>query len=120
MKTLYPWQDSFLAAILETDDKSLPDRMRAAQQAIAHRRNELHSNGRRTSDEWHALEKALAELEVLWRERVKAPSESTCRICGKSVLHEESKTDGNGAAVHEVCYVRELLAAPARARDGNS
>ena len=33
------------------------------------------------------------------------PSPPVCRICGKSVPLESAKTDGDGSAVHEACYV---------------
>lgn len=31
-----------------------------------------------------------------------------CRICGKPVSVETCKTDGDGQAIHEECYVLEL------------
>jgi len=33
----------------------------------------------------------------------------TCRLCGSPVSLETSKTDENGQAVHETCYVNQLL-----------
>src|SRR5215831_7702586 len=32
----------------------------------------------------------------------------TCSLCGKPVGLEECKTDGDGRAVHEVCYVDDV------------
>jgi len=34
----------------------------------------------------------------------------TCAVCGKPVLLEHSKTDGDGKAVHEDCTVQDLSA----------
>lgn len=31
-----------------------------------------------------------------------------CRICGKPVAVETSKTDGDGKAIHEDCYVVKI------------
>ncbi len=31
-----------------------------------------------------------------------------CRICGKPVAVETSKTDGDGQAIHEDCYVLKV------------
>jgi hypothetical protein len=31
-----------------------------------------------------------------------------CRICGKPVAVETSKTDGDGQAIHEDCYVLQV------------
>ena len=33
------------------------------------------------------------------------PCPPVCRICGRSVPLESAKTDGDGSAVHEACYV---------------
>jgi hypothetical protein len=35
-----------------------------------------------------------------------------CAICGKRVNFERSKTDQNGEAVHEDCYVSEIIRKP--------
>jgi hypothetical protein len=31
-----------------------------------------------------------------------------CRICGEAVAVETSKTDGDGQAIHEDCYVQKV------------
>jgi hypothetical protein len=31
-----------------------------------------------------------------------------CRICGKPIAVETSKTDGDGQAIHEDCYVLKV------------
>jgi hypothetical protein len=31
-----------------------------------------------------------------------------CRICGKPIAVETSKTDGDGQAIHEDCYVLKI------------
>ena len=41
-----------------------------------------------------------------------------CRICGKPVAVETSKTDGGGKAIHEDCYVLKLKLEQA-SRDGH-
>ena len=38
------------------------------------------------------------------------PSQPVCRVCGRSVPLESAKTDGDGSAVHEGCYVLLLRA----------
>jgi hypothetical protein len=35
-------------------------------------------------------------------------SQLFCRICGKPVAVETSKTDGDGQAIHEDCYVQKV------------
>lgn len=41
-----------------------------------------------------------------------------CRICGKPVAVETSKTDGDGQAIHEDCYVLKVKLEQA-SRDGH-
>jgi hypothetical protein len=36
------------------------------------------------------------------------PSSLLCRICGNPVAVETSKTDGDGQAIHEDCYVQNV------------
>ncbi len=38
-----------------------------------------------------------------------------CRICGKPVAVETTKTDGDGKAIHEACYLKKVK----RERAGN-
>jgi hypothetical protein len=37
-------------------------------------------------------------------------SNPLCPICNKPIALETSKTDENGRAVHEDCYIKRLLA----------
>lgn len=43
-------------------------------------------------------------------------SKTSCSICGNSVALEASKTDEQGSAVHEECYVGRTIALFARQR----
>jgi hypothetical protein len=42
-----------------------------------------------------------------------------CRICLRSVSLDDSKTDEQGIAVHEDCYVREMIVRFQRGRHGH-
>lgn len=69
MTQSYGWQQSYEAAILETDRVRLPKLIKDAQAAIDARVEELHQNHNCTSEERLALEDALAGLSILRRER---------------------------------------------------
>ena len=65
----FPWEKFYVAAILETDDQRLPERIRDADQAISTRIVAL------TQSEDHVaeileIENALKGLRVLRRERL--------------------------------------------------
>ena len=66
----YPWEENYLAAILETDDAKLPERIGKAYAAIASRRQELDSGHLGTPDEQEALRDALKGLRILSKERI--------------------------------------------------
>ena len=66
----YSWEDHYLAAVLETDNASLPERVDKAHAAIVRRRQELDSDHGGTPDEQLALNHALHGLTVLKKERI--------------------------------------------------
>lgn len=68
MRADYVWDESYKAAVLETDDNKLPDRIRAAKGAIDTRLNELQMDHGGTPEERLAITDALAGLNVLRRE----------------------------------------------------
>lgn len=68
MKGDYLWQELYEAAILETDDAKLLQRVSAAKAAIDARHQELQTDHGGTSEEQKAISDALVGLTVLWRE----------------------------------------------------
>jgi hypothetical protein len=68
METQYIWQESYQAAIIETDDGKLPHRLQAAKAAIDNRLHELQLDHSGTPEERLAVSDALAGLNVLRRE----------------------------------------------------
>jgi hypothetical protein len=66
----YAWEETYVAAILETDNAKLPERVGNAHAAIASRQQELVSEHGGTSDEQHALRDALKGLEILRKVRI--------------------------------------------------
>jgi hypothetical protein len=80
MRADYVWDESYKAAVLETDDKKLPDRIRAAKGAIDTRLHELQADHGGTPEERLAITDALAGLNVLRREletRLKAKADTS-------------------------------------------
>jgi hypothetical protein len=65
MKADYVWEDLYQAAVLETDDKKLPNRLHAAKAAIDTRLQQLQANHGGTPEERHTIVKALSALNVL-------------------------------------------------------
>jgi hypothetical protein len=63
----YFWENNYIAAILETDETRLRERIQAVKEMIAVRMNELGADG---MPEREALSKALAGLSQLERERL--------------------------------------------------
>ena len=47
----------------------------------------------------------------------RTPSPLLCQICGKTVAVETSKTDEDGRAIHEDCYVLEVKKDQTRASE---
>ncbi len=68
MRADYVWQESYQAAILETDDNKLPNRLQAAKAAIDNRLHELQTDHGGTPEERQAITDALGGLNVLRRE----------------------------------------------------
>ncbi len=68
MKARYVWEESYEAAILETDDKKLPYRLQAAKAAIDNRLHELQFDHGGTPEERQAITHALGGLNGLRRE----------------------------------------------------
>jgi hypothetical protein len=68
MRADYVWEESYEAAILETDDKKLPNRILAAKAAINTRLHQLQLDHQGTPEERQAITDALEGLNVLWRE----------------------------------------------------
>ena len=67
MKAYYVWEESYEAAMLETDDKKLPNRLQAAKAAIDNRLHELQFDHGGTPEERQAITDALGGLNVLRR-----------------------------------------------------
>jgi hypothetical protein len=66
MITHYGWKEAHAAAVLESDDGKLHDRIRTAKTAIHQRLHELHhDDGDQAIKERLALSKALVELYLL-------------------------------------------------------
>ena len=68
MKAHYVWEESYEAAILETDDKKLPKCIQGAKSAIDNRLHELQFGHGGTPEERQAITDALGGLNVLRRE----------------------------------------------------
>jgi len=66
----YEWEREYVAAILETDDAKLADRISAAGLAIANRMDELNVSDGGTQEEQQSITAALASLEKLRIERL--------------------------------------------------
>jgi hypothetical protein len=75
VKTSHSWQDSYRAALLETDWTKMHERIQTAESEIHKRRLMLVQDHGRTSEEREALVSALSGLRVLrmdaasWLER---------------------------------------------------
>ena len=66
---IFPWEVPYMAAVLETDDAVLPERLREAERAVTQRLislPDLHEN----DNERQALERALEGIARLQRERL--------------------------------------------------
>jgi hypothetical protein len=76
MRADYVWEESYNAAVLETDDTKMPNRLRAAKGAIDTRLQELQMDHGGTPEERLAITDALAGLNVLRRELERRIQES--------------------------------------------
>ncbi len=63
------WQELYRAAILETDDDTLPSRVKAAHEALAKRLSDI-TEKTDVPEERNAIYDAVIALEALIRERV--------------------------------------------------
>lgn len=70
MTTLYPWQNVYLAAVLETDNSRLVQRIAEARNAIEGRMTELEQDHLGTIEERAAIADALNGLKILRKERI--------------------------------------------------
>lgn len=68
MSKSYPWQQHYEAAILETDRSRLPALIKAAQDAINSRINQISNDHQGTPEEREAIADALAGIRVLQEE----------------------------------------------------
>jgi hypothetical protein len=68
MRAEYVWQASYQAAILETDDRKLQQRLQVAKAAIDDRLHEMHLDHGGAPEERQAITDALGGLNVLRRE----------------------------------------------------
>lgn len=68
MSADYVWQESYRAAIIETDDKKLRERIQTAKAAIGNRLLELQLDHGGTPEERVAITDALDGLNILRRE----------------------------------------------------
>jgi hypothetical protein len=75
LTTRYSWQDSYTAALLETDWTKMAELVQAAESEIHKRRLQLSQDHNGTQEEREAVVNALNGLRVLrmdaaaWRER---------------------------------------------------
>jgi IS5 family transposase len=68
VKAEYPWTEPYRAAIIETDDAKLLNRLHAAKAAIDDRLHELQLDHGGTPEERQAIIDALSGLNVLREE----------------------------------------------------
>jgi hypothetical protein len=108
MKADYVWNEPYRAAILETDDAKLPNRLKVAKAAIDARLHEWQSDHGGPLDERQAISDALAGLTVLRAELEGRSQSAVCRICKQPIPRDDCKLDESGKAVHESCYVEEV------------
>jgi hypothetical protein len=64
----YPWNDAYLAALLESDRKKIPARLQAAESAVNERLHALSADHGGIPHERQALEDATNGLKVLRQE----------------------------------------------------
>ena len=69
MNTNYEWQRAYMAAVLETDQVKLVERIDEATKAIQARVSELEKDHHGTVEERNAIADALSGLRVLRQER---------------------------------------------------
>lgn len=73
LKSMSTWQELYLAAILETDDTNLLDRIHAVRQAIAERLRDISRSSNGASEvERNDIADAMEALRALAKERAVA------------------------------------------------
>jgi hypothetical protein len=70
MTRLYRWENSYEAAVLETNSSRLPARIKSAKTAINSRIEQMRKDHQGTPEEREATVCALAWIEVLEKERL--------------------------------------------------
>ena len=73
LSKIYPWQETYFAAILETENSRLPKRIDAAQTSIRARVEELSMDHGGTPEEREALNSSIQGLKLLAKERIGEP-----------------------------------------------
>jgi hypothetical protein len=68
MNTSHVWEEVYKAAIVETDNGKLPNRIHVAKAAIDTRLHDLQMDHGGTPEERQAISDALAGLNILRRE----------------------------------------------------
>jgi hypothetical protein len=68
MRADYVWEQLYEAAVLETDDKNLSNRLQAAKATIDSRRHEMQVDHGGTPEELQAISNALHGLNLLQAE----------------------------------------------------
>ena len=76
MQASYVWEEPYKAAVLEADDRKLPNRLRAAKAAIDARLHEMQLDHGGAPEERHAISDALHGLTVL-RSELETRSQDT-------------------------------------------
>ncbi len=79
MRADYVWEELYEAAVLETDDNNLSNRLQAAKATIDSRLHEMQADHGGTPEELQAISDALHGLNVL-----QAEWETRCHAAGSS------------------------------------
>lgn len=85
----FPWEQPYMAAVLETDNNRLRERIRVAEETLSFRLIGLTDHAEHEA-EVHALENALEALTRLKRERLNQ---------GKSPTMQPASSDASSSAV---------------------
>ena len=127
-KRVYAWQKQYLAAMLETDNTQLSERVHNAHTAIASRREELALDHGGTPDERRALSGALQRLFLLSNERIASSSKEMVKVnfrrsqalAGKVLNAQEEERRRIGRELHDDIVQRLALVSVALERLKNS
>lgn len=117
------WQKFYMAAVLETDDGKVPQRVREAKAAIDARLEVLQLDHGGTPEERQAIADALAGLNALRSERLTRAHNAgssgamqdshpklSCSLCNQplTLAPTDTTTDEHGKPVHPECYLKNL------------